>query len=121
MSFASVAWELLGAVIAARAMEITLYEYIVNLAMLSQGLPLDAIRHNKLTDLAINFTMEDAQMEEFAKVLGDNTSLKRVEVNPEQRAEVIARHILPKCPSRIVVFAHLTVLDMKNQELSGEF
>ena len=106
VSFASVAWELLGAVLAARAMELTLYQYVENLAKLSQGLPVDAIRHNKLTELVIDFHMEDAQMEEFADALGENTSLTRVDVFPEQVEELVEGYIVPECLWRVEVFKH---------------
>ena len=41
VSFASVAWEIFVAVVAARTMEISLYQYVENLVKLSQGLNLE--------------------------------------------------------------------------------
>ena len=118
VSFASVAWEVVVAVLTAQAMEITFVEYVGNLVKLSQGLPLKAIRHNTVTELIIDVPMEDAQMQELAEALSVNTSLTRLDVL-DTVVEDTVDHVLRKCPQRVGIFDGFW-RDLEDFDLAGK-
>ena len=61
ISILSIMWHILGTFLASKAMGVTYREYLITLAKMGGGLPLEPVRRNRIRVVSIDFNPEEKQ------------------------------------------------------------
>ena len=80
ISITSIVYRLVMTCFEMQRENLTLREYVTQLVRMGDGLPLVRIANNDIVELNVDFELTPAQARLLAKVLGNNTSLKRLDL-----------------------------------------
>ena len=80
ISISSIVYRLVMTCFEMQRENLTLREYVTQLVRMGDGLPLGRIANNDIVELDVEFELTPAQARLLAKVLGNNTSLKRLDL-----------------------------------------
>ena len=80
ISISSIVYRLVMTCFEMHREHLTLREYMTQLVRMGDGLPLNKIANNNIVELNVDFELTAAQARLLAKVLEDNTSLVRLDL-----------------------------------------